>query len=204
MADWAGRRYGELPVGMGLERPGIVHRLDRETSGLVVVARTDVAMDGLRAAFRAREVHKAYLALVHGEPDWEETLLSWDLVDGRDQRRGWRPSGEGDQAAETEVEVLERYGGVSLVLCRPRTGRRHQLRVHLCAAGLPIVGDGLYAGRRAPRLPEGAPVVRRQQLHAAGLALEHPVTGEPFEFEAGVPGDLGGLIEWLDARRGGC
>ena len=201
LAALAAERFGPLPILMGAERPGIVHRLDRWTSGLMVIARTDAAMSGLREAFRARAVHKAYLAVVHGDPRFDETVLDQDLVDGRDQRRGWRPRGQGGphaQEAETEVEVLERYGHVALVLCRPRTGRRHQLRVHLLAAGLPIVGDELYVGRRAPRLPDGAPPVKRQLLHAAGLVFDHPVTGEEFGFEAPAPPDLQGLVDWFE------
>jgi len=198
LADLAASRFGRLPMTMGVERPGIVHRLDRGTSGLVAIARTAEAMDGLRAAFRAREVQKAYLAVVHGDPTWDETVLDWDLVDGQDDRRGWREAGSGEQSARTEVEVLERFGHVALVVCRPSTGRRHQLRVHLCAAGLPIVGDELYAGRRAPQLPRGAPRVRRVMLHAAGLAFQHPITAEPFEFEAGPPDDVLELLGWFE------
>ncbi|MDF1800593.1 MAG: RluA family pseudouridine synthase [Planctomycetota bacterium] len=198
LADLAEERFGRLPRTMGVERPGIVHRLDRGTSGLVAIARSAEAMDGLRAAFRAREVQKAYLAVVHGDPAWDETVLDWDLVDGADDRRGWRAAGSGEQSARTEVEVLERYGHVALVVCRPSTGRRHQLRVHLCAAGLPIVGDDLYAGRRAPELPRGAPRARRVMLHAAGLAFQHPISAEPFEFEAGPPDDVLELLGWFE------
>lgn len=197
LAELAVARFGRLPMLMGDERPGIVHRLDRETSGLIVVAKTGEAMEGLRAAFRERRVEKAYLAVVRGAPDWDECVLDWDLVDGAQDRRGWRAAGLGEQTARTSVEVLERGGEASLVICRPESGRRHQIRVHLFAAGHGIVGDTLYAERGVRGLGEGAPPVRRHMLHALGLALEHPVTGEAFEFEWPPPEDMGRVVDWV-------
>ena len=190
---------------MGDERPGIVHRLDRETSGLIVVAKTGEAMEGLREAFRERRVEKAYLAVVLGTPEWDARVLDWDLVDGEGDRRGWREAGGAEdgrrrQTARTEVEVLERYGPAALVLCHPETGRRHQLRVHLFAAGFGVVGDKLYRDREQVGLPAGAPAVGRHLLHAAGLAFVHPVTGEGLEFEAPPADDMGQMIEWLSGE----
>ena len=186
---------------MGDERPGIVHRLDRETSGLIVVAKTGDAMEGLREAFRERRVEKTYLAVVLGAPEWDERLLDWDLVDGTGDRRGWReagePGGERRQEARTGVEVVERGGLASLVVCRPESGRRHQIRVHLFAAGHGIVGDKLYRERGASGLGADAPEVRRHMLHAVALAFEHPVSGEAFEFEWPPPEDMGRVIDWV-------
>lgn len=200
LASLAVERFGRLPLLLGEHRPGIVHRLDRETSGLVVLARSGEAMEGLREAFRERRVEKAYLALVHGEPTWEAQTLDWDLVEGKGDRRGWRERGAAPgrddgvrQAARTDVEVLERFGRAALVLCHPESGRRHQIRVHLCAAGHPIVGDALYASRGQ----RGELRAKRHMLHAAGLAFDHPVTGERMEGEAPPPEDMQAWIERL-------
>lgn len=209
LADLVVERFGRLPLLMGAERPGIVHRLDRETSGLIVIAKTGDAMEEMRESFRERRVEKAYMALVQGDPEWDETVLDWDLTAGADDRRGWRepdPLNDEQQTARTGVEVLERFGAAALVLCHPETGRRHQIRVHLFAAGHPLIGDKLYLDRaqssrdRGPSFLRGAPPVRRHLLHAAGLAFEHPVTRESLEAEMPPPDDMQAVMEWLRER----
>ena len=211
LADLVTERFGRLPLLMGAERPGIVHRLDRETSGLIVIviAKTGDSMEAMRESFRERRVEKAYMALVQGDPEWEETVLDWDLTTGAEDLRGWRepdPHHDEQQTARTGVEVLERFGATALVLCHPETGRRHQIRVHLFAAGHPLIGDKLYLDRvPSPRVRElsllrGAPPIRRHLLHAAGLAFEHPVTRESLEAEMPPPDDMQAVMDWMRER----
>lgn len=204
LADLAAALLGELPSSEGPERGGIVHRLDRDTSGLLVLARTSAALAGLQALFREHRVHKRYLALVHGAPRFESDWIELPL--GRDPRRSDRvtvvAAGEG-RAARTFYEVLERYPGFALLACRPETGRMHQIRVHLAAAGLPIIADRVYPLRRPPDLvlPADAPAPGRHALHAAHLAFEHPLTGGELAFDSALPAELETLRSWLAFSR---
>jgi len=208
VSDLAEARYGALPVGQGEGRPGIVHRLDRLTSGVMVLARTEAAMEALVAQFRRRTVEKTYLALVYGAPRfdslWIDAPLAANPRSPDRQRVATRDQQDAGQAreAETFIEVRERLGALSLLACQPRTGRTHQIRVHLQHAGLPILGDRIYHPRGAPPviLPEDAPVPPRQCLHAAALAFDHPLTGARLRFEAPLPEDLRILLEYLRAR----
>lgn len=199
-------RYGPLPDVQGADRPGVVHRLDADTSGLLVLARTAEAGERLVALFRARRVEKLYLALVYGDPrfdsDWIETPIG--RAPGRHDRMSTVPAGPGGKGREaaTFYEVRERLGEFALLAIRPRTGRMHQIRVHLSSIGHPLLGDRLYHGgrRSLPRLPAGAPALGRHALHAAGLAFEHPATGERLDLEAPLPRDLDELLGWLRKR----
>ncbi len=208
VSDLAEARYGALPVGQGEGRPGIVHRLDRLTSGVMVLARTEAAMEALVAQFRRRTVEKTYLAIVYGAPRFDSLWIDAPLAANprspdrqRVATRDQQDAGEAREA-ETFIEVRERFGGLSLLACQPRTGRTHQIRVHLQHAGLPILGDRIYHSRGAPPvvLPEGAPVPQRQCLHASVLSLDHPVTGERLRIEAPLPRDLEELLGYLRAR----
>lgn len=200
LADLAAAALGELPSSDGPERGGIVHRLDRDTSGLMVLARTQEALVALQEQFREHRVEKRYLAFVHGVPRFDSEWIESPL--GRDPRRSDRvtvvPEGEG-RPARTFYEVLERYHGFALLACQPKTGRMHQIRVHLAAAGLPIVGDRVYPLRRPPDLvlPAAAPDPGRHALHAARLAFEHPITATPLAFESDLPVELESLRRWL-------
>lgn len=198
LADIAVRQFGRLPMLMGEHRPGIVHRLDRETSGLIILARTGEAMEGLQQAFRERKVRKEYLALVHGSLQEPTQSLRWglDAVANHRDRQEALPPDQGKRA-ETDVEQLESLGPCSLVLCRPHTGRRHQIRVHLHAAGAPIVGDKIYGAKHAPLLPTGAPPLRAHALHAAAIEFKHPVGGELLRFEAPPREEFSSLVDWL-------
>jgi 23S rRNA pseudouridine1911/1915/1917 synthase len=207
LSDLAVERLGPLAITMGEERPGIVHRLDRETSGLMVLARNDTAMEALRSQFRERLVHKTYAAVVHGAPmrdDWEVDQALEAQPGHLDRQRPAR-RGRGRDAI-TVFRVLERLvgGGEAFahVLCFPSTGRRHQIRVHLAEHGLPIAGDRLYgpAADGGDGLPHGAPAIGRHALHAQALEFEHPVRREPLSFEAPLPAELGALVDWLRAR----
>lgn len=213
VSDLASARFGPLPVGQrgeeGHGRPGIVHRLDRLTSGVMVLARTERAMESLMAQFRRRTVEKTYLALVHGAPRFDSQWIVAPLASNprspdrqRIATRDQVDSGEAREA-ETFVEVRERFAGFTLLACHPKTGRTHQIRVHLQHAGLPIVGDRIYHARGALAvvLPEAAPALARQALHASRLAFDHPATGERVSYEAPLPTDLAALLAWL--RSGG-
>jgi len=201
VSELAVARWGKLPAPQGDDRPGIVHRLDADTSGLIVVVKSSAAAEPLVEAFRARTVEKRYLALVAGEPRFDSDWIRAPL--GRAQRRSDRvmvlPAGEGREA-ETFYTVKERFAGFALVECRPKTGRTHQIRVHLAHIDLPIVGDRLYYGRARRPLPKDAPPVERHLLHAAGLVFEHPVTAERLELESPLPADFATWLAWLRAR----
>jgi len=202
LADLAVGQFGRLPILLGSHRPGIVHRLDRETSGVMVLAKTEPAMKGLQQAFRERQVRKEYLALVHGRPSRPSQTLRWDLgpQPGHPDRQQALAVGRG-KSSQTRVCLERRLGPCSLMRCRPRTGRRHQIRVHLHTAGIAVVADKLYGARRAPRLPAGAPGLAAHALHAAAIAFCHPVGGADLRFEAPLRDDLRSLIAWLGGER---
>lgn len=211
VSDLAVARYGPLPEVQGDDRPGIVHRLDRLTSGVMVIGRTDAALEGLKAQFKDRTVAKTYHAIVHGEPRFDTEWLTGAIGASPRHRDRMRvvpedlvdellESGEA-RTAETLVERMEDFGAAALVAARPRTGRTHQIRVHLQHAGLPIVGDRVYGpgGALKRPLPPGAPRMERPALHARELSFDHPRTGERMTFTAELPADMAGL---LDALRG--
>lgn len=165
------------------DRPGIVHRLDRDTSGLMLVARTERAHRRLGRMMRDRDIERRYLALVHGE---FPPALTIDRPIGRDPRRRTRQAvvQVGGKEAITHFRTVERVGRLTLVEARLETGRTHQVRVHLEAAGHPVVGDPLYGQGRA------AHGLDRQFLHAYRLGLPHPETCEDLSFESPLPDDL--------------
>lgn len=173
-------------------RPGIVHRLDRGTSGLLVIARTVAARDGLSAQMAARDIHRTYLAIAHGPNLADEGCF--DTLHGRHPRHRTRFTTHVStgRRAVTNWRVLARARTVLLVRCQLHTGRTHQIRVHLADAGHPLVGDTLYGGRRRAPGSEGAALSRleRQALHAWRLELTHPISGESMEFEAPLPPDM--------------
>ena len=177
----------------GVVRPGIVHRLDRDTSGLMVVAKTQPAMDGLAKAFATHKtVEKTYLALCHGRPRLEsgriENMIGRHPVD----RKRMAIVEKDGKLAITNYRVERVIGPISLIECRIETGRTHQIRVHMASLGCPVIGDSAY-GKSAldKRL---SPVPARQMLHAWRLLLWHPVTGEKLSFEAPVPADMAAYL----------
>jgi 23S rRNA pseudouridine1911/1915/1917 synthase len=185
---------GRAAGGGDPERAGIVHRLDRDTSGLLVVAKTEAAYDGLRDQLRARKVDRRYLALVAGHPDAESGTIDAPL--GRDRARRTVVSTRSDRprTAVTHFEVVERLPRTSLLRVRLETGRTHQIRAHLAAIGHPVCGDPRYGGRVAGR----AFGLERQFLHAQELMFRHPITGERMRCESKPPVDL---RRALDAAR---
>ena len=189
-------RFGPLPTARGDERPGIVHRLDRETSGLLVVARTDAALDALQDQFRARTVTKRYLAVVSGVPRADELEFEGAIgpVPGTLDRQRVDPDGK---PARTDVRVLARAPQHALLECTIHTGRRHQIRVHLAEAGFPVLADPLYGTKSHRPLPRGVAPAPRLALHAGHLAFDHPVSAERASFDAPLPPDLAPLTAAL-------
>ena len=193
---------GSLSSAGGKLRPGIVHRLDRMTSGLVIVAKNDPAHRALAAQFKAREVHKIYTLLVHGRVAREQGEIRKPI--GRDPVRRTRMKAGGlhPRDALTVYRVIRRLPQFTLLEAEPRTGRTHQIRVHFASLGHPIIGDTLYGapsklrweGREVPTLP-------RTYLHARSLEFRHPRTGELLSLESDLPSDLKFFVEAL-ARRG--
>jgi 23S rRNA pseudouridine1911/1915/1917 synthase len=199
-----------LGAGASGARAGLVHRLDRDTSGCLVVAKGDAALAALQAQFRGRTVEKAYLALCHGRLPDEGRL---DTPYGRHPRDRTRFTGRGASArrAVTAWRVRERLGDVTLAEVSLHTGRTHQIRVHLAEAGHPLLGDATYGGtRREARLGPDHPARRaaaalgRQALHAWRLAFDHPRSGRRVRFEAPLPADFRAALDVLRgaARRG--
>jgi 23S rRNA pseudouridine1911/1915/1917 synthase len=180
-------------------RPGIVHRLDRDTSGVMVVARTPVAREGLMKQFAKHDLERAYLAIVVGEHP-ERAL--YDTLHGRHPRDRKRFTSEVKRGkrAVTRAARVERLHGATLVRCTLETGRTHQIRVHLAEHGHPLLGDPVY-GRvpRDARLREIAAELGRQALHAAVLGFTHPVSGEALRFESPLPPDLARALDALRA-----
>ena len=217
---------GETLSGVGGEkRPGIVHRIDKDTSGLLVVAKTDRAHHGLAAQFEKHTVERHYSALVHGVPDAGDPRLrgtkgvsfesgnimriTTQLARHKTDRQKQAVLFQGGRHAVTRARIVESYGkppAVSLIECWLETGRTHQIRVHMAHAGHGLIGDPVYGGRR--KLParvlseaatEALRVFPRQALHAATLGFVHPVNGENLRFASPMPADMAGLMTLLRA-----
>ena len=184
--NWSGTLLNGLlardPAAAGLPRAGIVHRLDKDTSGLMVVGRTLPAVTGLMRDIAARVVSRKYLALVHGRLKLDEDTIEAPI--GRDPKTRVRMAVvHTGKWAKTDVELVAYDQGIAAVRCTLHTGRTHQIRVHLAFRGHPLVSDELYGGRPALGMA-------RQALHAAHLAFKHPITGEPLRFDSAPPPDF--------------
>jgi 23S rRNA pseudouridine1911/1915/1917 synthase len=188
-------RLGALPGAGAPERPGIVHRLDRDTSGVLLVARTAAVLEALARQFRERTVEKRYLAVVRGALTPATGRI--DRPIGRHPRERKRMSVRSSRgrAAVTRWTVVERLPGATVVRLAPETGRTHQLRVHLAAAGHPVLGDRVYGARRGGR--DAAPALPRQALHAEEIGFTHPASGARLVVRAPVPPDIQDLIARL-------
>ena len=203
VASWLVSRYGpNLPIAQGADRPGIVHRLDRDTSGVCIVAFKKEAFEDLMQQFAERTVPKEYRALVYGVPrfesDWIEKRLSSDPR--RPNRvKITRSYDKGTRDAATFWQVLERFDGFSVLRLRPKTGRKHQLRAHLCSIEHPIVGDPHYRAKNygVGMMPDGHPDVERTLLHAHAIRFEHPTTGETVTFRSEPPEDFESVLAFL-------
>jgi 23S rRNA pseudouridine1911/1915/1917 synthase len=184
-------------------RPGIVHRLDKDTSGALVIARTDAAHRKLVEEFRERHVEKTYVALLHGSAKGDAGRI--ELPVARDLRRRSRMTARRREGREarTDWRVLLRLGGFTLVEARLHTGRTHQIRVHFSAVGCPVVGDTLYGAPREERVAkEVLPTLGRNFLHAAQIACKHPTTGRRVGARAPLPAELAEYFRRLGRATG--
>ncbi|RVT84068.1 RluA family pseudouridine synthase [Rhodobacteraceae bacterium CCMM004] len=206
-------RFGADLSGVGgVRRPGIVHRIDKDTSGLLVVAKSDRAHHGLAAQFAAHSVARSYVALCHGVPapgdprlrglrgvsaEAGEIVVRTGIGRHRTDRQRQAVTWQGGRAAVTRVRVRSDWGHAAELICRLETGRTHQIRVHMAYLGHALIGDPVYGGhRRLPRQAPGAPaaaVFPRQALHAETLGFVHPVSGETMRFHSALPDDMQAL-----------
>jgi len=196
---------GTLAGVGGVRRPGIVHRLDKDTSGLIVAAKTDRAHQALVRQFSTRTVERAYTAIVWGVPRPVEGEITGAIGRSPHDRKKMAVLERGGRPAATGYRVLRAFAGVAAAVeCRLRTGRTHQVRVHMASLGHPLVGDRTYGrarGRRVTKLPDSLARVlgamKRQALHARVLGFSHPVDGRSLRFESPLPPDMAGLLETL-------
>jgi 23S rRNA pseudouridine1911/1915/1917 synthase len=195
--NWSGTLMNALlhhcPALAGIPRAGIVHRLDKDTSGLLAIAKTLPAQTSLVRQLQARAVKREYVAVVHGRMRSAGRVAA---PIGRDRRHRTRMAvASGGREAVTHFSILERYAHATLITCRLETGRTHQIRVHLTSLGHPLLGDATYGGHR--RASTQVPPFDRQALHAERLALDHPVHGERVEWTAPPPADFAALLAAL-------
>ncbi|MFM5950907.1 MAG: RluA family pseudouridine synthase [Novosphingobium sp.] len=189
---------GQLSGIGGVARPGIVHRIDKETSGLLVVAKTDKAHEGLAAQFADHSIERAYLAVVAGMPVPPSGTVRGQIGRSDHDRKKMAVLHELNKRgkhAVTHYKTIETFAGAALVECRLETGRTHQVRVHMSSIGHPLLGDPVY-GRIPPKLRSMLNQLHfaRQALHAAVLGFNHPVTGAALRFESKLPADMAGLL----------
>ena len=208
-------RFEQLSTSAGAARPGIVHRLDRDTSGVIVVAKSDAVHAALAAQFHDRTVQKEYLAIVVGRLDRDRDRIDHPIGPHPKirEKKALRADHPESRPAETFYEVLERFPGFALVSAHPKTGRTHQIRLHLQHVGAHVLCDRLYGGRArisvgelrtitrhkrlAAELDESALLLERQALHAHRIALTHPATGAPLEATAPLPADMQAVLSAL-------
>ena len=198
----------ELSSGLGPFRPGIIHRLDKNTTGVMVVAKNDSAQWKIAKQFELRQIKKHYLAITQGCPDLTADCINAAIGVHPTNRTKSAVLQETGKEAITFYEVLEEFRGFSLMKLRIKTGRTHQIRVHLAYIKHPIVADSVYGGKLVYpwQLEEGPqqvqePIISRPALHASTLEFEHPDTGKMVKFEAPVPKDMQGLLDILREHR---
>jgi len=194
----------------GPTRPGIVHRLDRDTSGVILVARSDRAHSALSSQFEARTVNKEYLTIVTPAPDRDRDQIDKPIGDHPYQRekKAIRENHSSSRNAVSFYEVIERYQGFATVLVKPKTGRTHQIRIHMAHVGCPVLCDKLYSGRSQVVLKDFSQqsddtqlILDRQALHARAIEFDHPMTGERMKIEAPIYPDIQRTIDALKKFR---
>jgi 23S rRNA pseudouridine1911/1915/1917 synthase len=197
---------GSLSGIGGVKRPGIVHRLDKDTSGLMIVAKDDITHRALTTMFSpdqpgGKQVHRTYLAFAYGTPMPSAGRIDAPIGRNPHDRKKMAVTTKGGKASVTLYKTLQNFGGVaSLIECTLLTGRTHQIRVHLSHLGHPLIGDGTYGGRqKRSKASEQLRTFPRQALHAAGLAFQHPITGKDLTFSSALPADLQDLKTALSA-----
>jgi 23S rRNA pseudouridine1911/1915/1917 synthase len=198
----------KLSSGLGEFRPGIVHRLDKNTTGVMVIAKNDTAQWKIAKQFERRQVKKTYLAVVHGTPELTADRISAPLGMHPRRREKYAIRPEVGKEAITFYEVVESFRGFSLLKLTPKTGRTHQIRVHLSYIKHPIVADDMYGGKLVYpwQLKDAAsaveePVISRVALHASTLEFKHPTTEKMVKFEAPLPEDIQRLLDMLRKYR---
>ncbi|MBR4846997.1 MAG: RluA family pseudouridine synthase [Phascolarctobacterium sp.] len=175
----------------GVIRPGIVHRLDKDTSGIMICAKNDAAHVSLSEQIQSKSAQRTYLAVVRGNIKTDSGVIETQIARDKDDRKKMAVVKEGGRNAVTEYEVMERFGKYTIVKCKLKTGRTHQIRVHMEYLGYPLVGDPKYSPMKTPFSING------QALHSLTLAFDHPRTGERMEFEAKLPEDLHKVVTRL-------
>lgn len=185
---------GRLSSINGELRPGIVHRIDRDTTGLLVVCKNDQAHNALAEQLKAHSITRIYVALVHGNVRADEGTVDAPIGRSRTDRKKQAIDWAGGRHAVTHYKVLERFGDYTLIACRLETGRTHQIRVHMSSIGHPLLGDAVYGPKKCPFQLEG------QCLHAKTLGFIHPRTGAYVEFDSAYPAYFQALIEKLRKR----
>lgn len=181
----------------GYLRPGIVHRLDKNTSGLMVVAKDDESHRGLTEQFKSGVIDKAYLALVRGRLQDRSGRLNSAIGRHPVNRKKMSIRSRNGKPAITDWQVVEELKGASLLSLKIRTGRTHQIRVHMSSLGHPVLGDSLYRGPTEFRVGHTVIPIRRQMLHAACLQFTHPITGEKMKWESNLPSDMAYVLDRL-------
>jgi RluA family pseudouridine synthase len=176
----------------------VVHRLDKDTSGVLVLARNAPAHRSLNIQFEKRQVSKVYHALAQGSPSWDSQAVTLPLRADADRRHRTAVDTHNGKPAATDLRILERFSTCVLVEAQPHTGRTHQIRVHLAAVGLPILADTLYGDRNTES--DAAAVIERLALHARHLSFTHPASGQTAVFEAAYPEDFAAAVELLRSR----
>jgi 23S rRNA pseudouridine1911/1915/1917 synthase len=214
LASALAHHFGQLSERGGPTRPGIVHRLDRDTSGVIIVAKNDQAHDALAAQFKSRQVEKQYLAIVAGVLNYDRDVIDAPIGDHPTHRekKAIRREDTSARPAVTAYEVIERFAGYTFVRALPKTGRTHQIRLHLAHVGCPVLCDRVYGGRARiteleliPRdrigqdigpseVESNQPLLERQALHAHRLTIAHPTSGESMTFEAPLASDMAATL----------